>query len=506
MRRVKQSGGSGGGGGGVRRIREVPHVDIAAERAFLGACLLDAAVIMQSGVVRSDFYAEQLATIWDAILHVHADGERVDTETVRAWLDDCGKLALIGGVGTLLELTDTVPDADFNARRIRKLARRRAVALAAQRVIEASEDVELAERRGQLDAAMRAYDAVDAARSPIAYRSTAELFAPIPPPRFVAPGLHLGPGRPAMWAGYGASAKTLSSQALALAVASGTPVWGHFETELGTVVHLDYEQGFNATARRYQRLCVGMGIDRARLGDRLRVGVFPAVYLDQPDAVDAYCRACEGASLVILDAFRGATPTKDENDSSIRLCLDNLTRVSERTGAAFWVLHHAGKPREQRPGAGPVDMRTGPRGSSGIFDACGSVFHVDGKGDGPRRVKQSKMPADAEGTPVPDFQLVVEDVEIAGVKTAGVRVVWAPVETASPVERAAKDLDAKLDFIADVVRANAGKSQAQIARAAGMKKATAVGLLDELEDRGRVVVQPGQRGAKHYRPTGEGGQ
>ena len=141
---------------GVRKLRDAQHVDVAAERAFLGGCLLKPDLIMSSGVVAGDFFSEQLGIIWSAILHVYADGEHVDTDTVRAHLDDRGKLASIGGVATLLDLTDAVPDGDFPARRIRKLARRRALDLAARRVVHGLSDD---------DSAARALAAFDVARA-----------------------------------------------------------------------------------------------------------------------------------------------------------------------------------------------------------------------------------------------------------------------------------------------------------------------------------------------------
>jgi hypothetical protein len=99
----------------------------------------------------------------------------------------------------------------------------------------------------------------------IQYVGTAEIFAPLPPSKWVAPDLHIGPGRPIMLAGYGSSAKTLTAQALGLAIASGRPAWGRFDTVTGEVRHLDYEQGSIATRRRYQRLAIGHGIELAEL-------------------------------------------------------------------------------------------------------------------------------------------------------------------------------------------------------------------------------------------------
>lgn len=328
---------------------------------------------------------------------------------------------------------------------------------------------------------------------PVEWRSTVEIFEPLPPIPWRVRGLQLCAGRPSMLAGYGASAKTLSAQALALAVASGTPAWGFFETTVGQVRHLDFEQGWRATARRYQRLSHGHNIDPRRIADRLRVAVFPQVFLDAKDATDVYAKLCDGVDLVVLDALRGATPTQDENDSRIRPCLDNLSRVSEKTGTTFIVLHHAGKPKE-----GHADVRTVLRGSSAIFDACGTVYVLaQGKTkNDPRLVTQAKPPAEAEGAPVEDFTLVVEDVPGPGNPAAGVRVMHAAVERTDHVSEKSALYDARTAQVLEMVRRNPGSPKSAIIARVGISKSVGLNILDELVYRGDARVTPGKHGAE----------
>ncbi len=330
----------------------------------------------------------------------------------------------------------------------------------------------------------------------IVYVDTDAIFAPLPPTPWKVRGLHIGPGRPTLIAGYGASAKTLSAQAMALAVASGKPIWGHFEGVTGEVRHLDYEQGFHASAKRYQRLAIGMGIERADLGDRLKLCALPRVFLDDADAADAYARACEGADVVILDALRGAAPSHDENDSRIRSTLDVLTSVSERTGAAFVVLHHAGKPKD-----GHADARTVARGSSAIFDACGCVLLLSaGKtGSDPKRVSQVKTPADAEGAPIEDFELVVEDVMAEGDRTAGVRVVHRVLELEDADANANAAFERDAEKLLATIRKHPGSTSNLLVQQVAMGRNRALQVLAALADENRVRVIPGDRGAKTYR-------
>lgn len=335
------------------------------------------------------------------------------------------------------------------------------------------------------------------AQSSSIWLSTTQIFEPLPATKWLSKDLQVGPGRPTMFAGYGNSKKSITLSAFGLAVAAGRPIWERFPTKPGVVRHLDYEMGSHPTRKRYQRLARGMGIDVAELGDRLELAVFPSIYLNSDGAVEAYEREVAGADVVILDALRGATPGVDENDSKIRICLDNLTRISERTSVAFLVIHHAGKPKE-----GHTDARMKVRGSSAIFDACGAVFVLEGSKDSPTKVSMQKPSESAEGGMFDDFLLSVEDVEVDGNPTGGVRVIWVP-PIAQAVDRAAerkKASDQDCERMLTLVRQSPGASQNTLLVAFGGRRERAVLILDALADEGRVVVLPGPRGAKTYRP------
>lgn len=485
----------------VPRDGDADALALESERRFLGACILDPSLVMNSGVATKDFHSEAHALIFHELLDLLAEHAPVDSWALRNKLHESGKLEAVGGQDYVVALTndgDTLL-VDEHGQRVRLLARQRQVrhAASALRNYVGSEGYGRAAEQLQVaQAELATLERPNA--SAINWLETRQILAPLEPTRWVVPQLLIGPGRPVLFAGFGGSAKTLALQDVALAVASGTRVWDRFDTVAGEVRHLDYEQGRHATARRYQRLALGRDLDAARLRDRLKLAVFPSVFLDSPNAVDAYCRACEGASLVILDALRGATPSSDENDSSIRTCLDNLSRVSEKTGATPVVIHHAGKPKDSHS-----DPRTIARGSSAIFDACGAVFVIiASRAPSPsRRVVQVKVPAEAEGSAVPDAQLEVQDVEIDGNPTAGVRVVWQPssTEAESPTAVADAKFEADASRLTDVVRGNQGASQNVIIEKSGMNRTRASRVLRALEEQGRVQVFAGERGAKTYR-------
>lgn len=329
---------------------------------------------------------------------------------------------------------------------------------------------------------------------PFAYASrftknpTSKIFEPLPPINWLVQGLHLVAGRPTLIAGYGFSGKTLAAQAVGLGLASCSPVWGKFmPTTAVKVWHLDYEQGSYATHKRYQRLALGHGIPVESLADRLETTIFPDVYLDSPDAVDVYSRAVEGVAVCALDALRGATPTMDENDSTIRRCLDNLSRISEKTGTAFIVLHHAGKSRD----SDTSDPRKIPRGSSAIFDACGCVFAIEGEKNEPKLVSQTKAPAEAEGNALEDFYIAIADVPGEAGPTAGLRVSYQDARSTA-VQVATDRLAKKKSAIVDLVRSMPGQltSSTSIYAHLGGKKEQVMAAVRELTNSG-VIVQNG---------------
>jgi hypothetical protein len=238
------------------------------------------------------------------------------------------------------------------------------------------------------------------------------IFAALPPIHWLCAGLRLAGGHGvACFAGYGYSGKTVAAQSIALSVAAGQDVFGAFRSRTGRVLHLDYEQGARVTRERYQRLARAMGVWLPDIADRLRLAVFPSVYLDSPDAPDVFARALEGFDLVIVDALRGAAPTVDENSSDVRRVLDLLSRQSERVGALPLALVHARKPPAgaKRDDAPAADARFAIRGSSAIFDACSNVFVLGGAKGEPVRVDHEKDRL--FGTLLEDFGIRIEDVE-----------------------------------------------------------------------------------------------
>lgn len=279
-------------------------------------------------------------------------------------------------------------------------------------------------------------DLVEAQPGRIHWISTSQIFEPLPPTHWLFQELGMCPGRPSMLAGYGYSGKTLAGQSMLLSAAAGLEAWGHFPTgKPQRVRHFDFEQGRHATLKRYQRLAAGMDLAIGDLGGRLEVTIFPPAPLNAKDAADVYARQSENVDLVFIDALAGATPGEAENDSTMRGYIDMLGRVSEKTGAMFQLVHHAGKPKDVHNS----DARTLVRGHSAIFDACGSVLVFVGEKNGPVLVKQVKAPAEAEGQAIPNFYLQIEDVIASAGYGNGVKVTHKAAEDQSQEKKAERE-------------------------------------------------------------------
>jgi replicative DNA helicase len=89
----------------------VPPHDLEAEKAVLGAVLLDNAVFatVSAAVVASDFYHPAHAVIFECMLALNARGEPIDIVSLSAELRNRERLNAVGGMQYLGELTETTP-------------------------------------------------------------------------------------------------------------------------------------------------------------------------------------------------------------------------------------------------------------------------------------------------------------------------------------------------------------------------------------------------------------
>ena len=117
----------------------VPPHDLDAEGAVLSAVLLTAEAFdrVQEALAPEHFYAEAHRRIFEAVLDLHGAGKQVDLVTVAAWLRDRERIAQVGGMEYLAQLSDATPavaHVEAHARIIREKWRMRQLIATCQRV------------------------------------------------------------------------------------------------------------------------------------------------------------------------------------------------------------------------------------------------------------------------------------------------------------------------------------------------------------------------------------
>lgn len=109
---------------------ELPPHDIDAEKALLGACLIQASVVddVADVVTAEDFYRPAHGLLFGAVLAVRDSGRAADAVTVLAELGRSGHLVQVGGgpyLHTLMESVPTATNAGFYAEQVADKAVRR---------------------------------------------------------------------------------------------------------------------------------------------------------------------------------------------------------------------------------------------------------------------------------------------------------------------------------------------------------------------------------------------
>lgn len=488
-------------------FEKIPR-DSAAEAAFLGAIMISAKALAEQRqrVRASDFFLLAHRHIFAACVTLADQGQPVDLITVHNELIRNGTGVEAGGLSLLQEIvlaTESAANADHYAGIIIRDSQLRQFLKLGGSIVDAAQapNADPEDISARLLMSYEASLKRSAATLGLAWQLPVDILAPVPPVPWVVPGLHLAPGRPCIVAGYGASAKTLSCQAMAVAAAAGIPVWGHFEPARALRIrHVDSEQGDGATRRRYRRLAYALGVGHEHLGDRLQMVSFPGIYLSGKGAEAAWKRVADGADIIILDSLRALTPGVDENSSEMRRHLDPLTRISEATGAVFVIIHHAGKTPSD-PSAAKREGRQQLRGSSGIFDAAGSVFLLKGAGNEPKKMEQVKAPADAEGGALDPFWLTVEDITDGSNDRAGVRVLYHAENPSADVAAAPlAKIDRLREQIVAVIQERPGISGNMLRQSVGGRVAAVLETLSEMVNEGKIkrIVREGRGAGDAY--------
>ncbi len=86
---------------------------LEAEQSLLGCMLIDNETVSEvfNALGNSGFYVESHVKIYEAVRAVYADRKAIDLVTLSDKLDSLGNLELVGGMGYLIDLNNSVPSA-----------------------------------------------------------------------------------------------------------------------------------------------------------------------------------------------------------------------------------------------------------------------------------------------------------------------------------------------------------------------------------------------------------
>lgn len=481
-----------------------PH-DVDSEAAVLGLVLCHPPLFAEAraSARKETFFLEAHRRIFAVMCALADRGDSITSVTVAAELRSRNELPMIGGAATLTRLM-ALPEWPRDMRSYLEIIETRArarQAIEAGRELMARGYLEAQDIDGVLEQARTRLESIKPSPSlrpemPWTCFGVERIAEPLPPVPWLVAGLKMAPGPPIMFAGYGFSRKTMAAQDMALSVASGRDVLGVYRPQRGRVVHLDYEQGQRLTRDRYQRLAKGKGIDLRELADdQLRVACFPRFYLAAPEAEELMLRASEGVAFLLIDSMVAAL-RMEEKDSSIREPLDMLSRVSERTGCTFAVIHHARKPSSEGEG----EARFTIRGSSAIFDACSGIFVFGAKKDDPWSVVQHVKERN-EGLVLPDFGVRTADIQgLDGDPRWGVRVDHVDrAEMGAPAERlAAGRLAETVSKVTQVIQSAGPMSLRDLRSHVGGRKESVDNAIESMRSNGLLVLTPGAHSSHIY--------
>lgn len=312
-----------------------------------------------------------------------------------------------------------------------------------------------------------------------------------PPPRFLVDGLI--PEREfGAIVGDDGSMKTTLAIVIAVAVASGSPLFGR-TVRAGDVLLVNEEDSPGVVANRARAIALGMGVDENEVAQGIHVLAREGFSLDDEGWRAHVARWIDARrpSLVILDPYAELTLAAENSNDDAK---PNIRWFRELTdlGAAVVLAHHFGKPSEGKAKADRI------RGASALRSACRFVYAVERKQGGRLSLECLKM-SRAER---PDPLVITYEIEA----DPGNRAVWTSARfdavERTEVERADAEL-AVLDAIYDEPGILAGELK-KVTSAAGISPLLVNRVKGQFERRGIIDVEPGERGARHHYLSGVG--
>lgn len=334
-----------------------------------------------------------------------------------------------------------------------------------------------AARKGARDAAER--EAQESVGHGFVIRGCDDIFAPLPEPDDLVESV-VRRGSLVLLGAYGSSGKTWIAADLMHAVGLGQRWMGRFSCKAGDALLLDYESGDYELKRRLQALARARGV---WLEDRPRIGFssFPGAYMTEDNFASRIELLAKDHDLILFDSLAAMNPGVDENLTAMRLGLDKLKAIGERTQCTFVVILHAKKTSGNHE---DIDEREIFRGSSAIYDAADIAFAVMLK-KGALVVKQTKA---RHGRAAEPFVIRIEDA------AGGVAVLTTDAPTPAGAVTQPEKFKAICEEVLRTIRDNAGCSDSFVRGNVTGGNPLIKAALEELEKRKAIRVMKGGKG------------
>lgn len=330
--------------------RLLPH-DMEAERAVLGAMLLDATALTEglSRLTADAFAVPQHRTVFGTLAAMREDGIPVDLVTMKHRLAEDKNLVVVGDVDELVQLAESVPsvaNVAFYADILTKLQRQRELFMIG-RELQAAATISTADPEAIAEQFRNALSEHKTTLDPLTpqYIPAVEMIQRNPELREpIIEGL-LRRGEVMNVIAPPKLRKSWMVLNLLLSVASGRD-WLHFPTCPGRCLLIDNELHPQTLAKRIPRVMQVMGLELEDIADRLFVESLRGRLCDIY-GMGGYFNAIKPGTfdLIVLDAWYRFQPKGEDENSNAAICAayNQLDRYAAQLACAFVVIHHASK-------------------------------------------------------------------------------------------------------------------------------------------------------------------
>ena len=392
-----------------------------AERTILGAILSDNAALDQCNLQPEDFSLDSHTRIYRAMLKMNGAGEAVDTTTLINRLEDEKNLSAIGGRAYIFSLTENLPRrlsiVDY-VRIVKEKAQLRQMLILGDRIaLEASDgqrDAQslIEDARTRLESILGDFRPSDSRKVFVEF--TEFCSGPVEKIDWMLDGI-IQRGANGFIAAPPKGSKSFCTADMLLALATGTE-WLGFQVprpvRCGLVSREDH---YALTGWRLKALMRGRGLRATELSwlDNLFVNTRAQTAnfsLQNPSDMRELLAEVKDRKLefVVLDVLN-VLHSADENDNTeMRMVLNQCRRIQDESGASVGIIHHYNKDL-----GGSITQRL--RGASAISGYAEWMIGLT-MADEEQRIRKMEFEMKAGPPPEPIYFVIDSDKEAGTAK------------------------------------------------------------------------------------------